>query len=305
MNIFEGIGNTPLIDLTDLVPYRRVRLYAKAENRNSSGSVKDRAALAMIDGGLKSGKLTAGKTIIDASSGNTGISYAMIGAKLQIPVRVYLPATASEERKKILRCYGATVVETDPMEGMDGAYRRVCREVCENGGKYFYPNQYCNEMNWRAHYMTTGPEIQRQTEGRITHFVSAAGTGGTFTGTVRYLKEINRDLVAVLVDPDMPFHGIEGILYSGSHPAGGFFDPSEADETVSVTTEESYQMVRRLAAEMGLLVGESSGANVKAALRVAKQAEADSVIVTILCDDGNRYLTAPVWRTDSQQDEME
>lgn len=295
MDIFDNIGNTPLVDLTDLVPGRRVRLYAKAEYMNPSGSVKDRAATAMIEEGLRAGQFVWNKTIIDATSGNTGISYAMLGARLAVPVRIYMPANASGERKKILHCYGATVVETNPLEGMEGAYREVCREVNAHPERYFYPNQYANHANWRVHYETTGPEIFAQTAGMVTHFVAAAGTGGTFCGCTRYLKRKNPDLVRVLVDPDSPFHGIEGILYSGSHPPGGFFRPEDADEICAVTTEESYQMTRRLTREMGLLVGVSSGANVRAAVKIAEKAALGSVIVTVLCDSGNRYLTGPLW----------
>ena len=294
MRAFAWIGGTPLFDLSDLLPGRGVRLLAKAEYLNPSGSVKDRAAAAMLRDGIEKGRLTGGKTIIDATSGNTGISYAMLGARLGLPVRIYLPRSASKERKQILRCYGARVIETSPLGGMEEAAMLVHEEVEAHPEAYFYPDQYSNAANWRAHYTGTGPEIYQQTTGEVTHFVAAAGTGGTFLGCVRYLRRMRR-IRAVLVEPDAPFHGIEGILHSSGYPAEGFFRPEEADEVRAVTTEASYQMARRLTRELGLFVGVSSGANVRAALEVSREAPPGSVVVTILCDAGNRYLTGPLW----------
>ena len=294
MRAFAWIGGTPLFDLSDLLPGHGVRLLAKAEYLNPSGSVKDRAAAAMLRDGMEKGRLSGGKTIIDATSGNTGISYAMLGARLGLPVRIYLPRSASKERKQILRCYGARVIETSPLGGMEEAAMLVREEVEAHPASYFYPDQYGNAANWRAHYTGTGPEIFQQTDGEVTHFVAAAGTGGTFLGCVRYLRRM-RSIRAVLVEPDAPFHGIEGILHSSGYPAEGFFRPEEADEVRAVTTEASYQMARRLTRELGLFVGVSSGANVRAALEVAREAAPGSVVVTILCDAGNRYLTGPLW----------
>ena len=291
------VGNTPLLGLPSLslnLP-RGVELYAKAEHLNPGGSVKDRPALSMIREGERSGRLTREKIILDATSGNTGIAYAMIGAALGYRVRLCLPQNASPERKRTLRIYGAELVETPAAEGADGAQRRA-RELAEGEPeKYFYPNQYDNPANWRAHYEGTGPEIWEQTSGRVTHFVAGVGTAGTFTGTVRLLRELKPGVRAVLVQPDSPLHGLEGMRDLATSIVPGIYDPTIEDERVAVSTEDAQGMARRLAREEGLFVGVSSGANVLAALRCAESLAAGSVVVTVLCDGGGRYLSDEFW----------
>jgi cysteine synthase B len=270
-----------------------VRICAKAEYFNPSGSVKDRAAKNMLLTAIAEGKLTKDKTILDSTSGNTGIAYAMIGAVLGYKVELCLPANASFERKKILKTYGAKIIETDPQESSDGAYL-VAKDMAEkNPGKYFFPDQYNNYANWKAHYNGTAEEILKQTNGMVTHFIAGAGTSGTFTGTAEKLKE--RKVKTILMQPDSPFHGLEGMKHMESTIKPSFFDYGLADEVVTVSTESAYAMTRRLAREAGLFVGISSGANVHAAFEIAKILPENSLIVTILCDNGNRYLTEPVW----------
>jgi len=262
---------------------------------NPGGSVKDRAALAMILEGEHSGRLYSGKVILDATSGNTGIAYAMLGAARGYAVTLCLPANASEERKRILRIHGAEVIETDPLQGSDGA-QTVAREMAtRDGAKYFYPDQYNNDANWRAHYEGTGREILEQTEGRVTHFVAGLGTCGTFTGVGRKLKELNPTVRAISMEPDSPIHGLEGLKHLPTSRMPGIFDPRLADETVEVATEEAQAMTRRMAREEGLFVGVSSGANVLAALSVARRLPPGSVVVTILCDGGERYFSERFW----------
>jgi cysteine synthase B len=242
---------------------------------------------------IADGRLTKDKTILDSTSGNTGIAYAMIGAALGYRVELCLPANASLERKKILKAYGAKIIETDPLESSDGAYL-IAKEMAEKDpDKYFYPDQYNNYENWKAHFNGTAEEILTQTNGRITHFIAGAGTSGTFTGTAEKLKKFG--VKAILMQPDSPFHGLEGMKHMESTIKPGFFDYSLADEVVTVSTEAAYAMVRRLAREAGLFVGVSSGANVHAALEIAPNLPPGSLVVTILCDNGNRYLTEPVW----------
>ncbi|HEX8719636.1 MAG TPA: cysteine synthase family protein [Pyrinomonadaceae bacterium] len=295
--LLENVGGTPLLRLgrvaRGLPP--GVEVYAKAEHLNPGGSVKDRAALAMILDGERSGALDAGKVILDATSGNTGIAYAMIGAARGYRVRLCLPANASPERKRILRAHGAELLETDPREGFDAPQRLAQRLAAEEPETYFYPNQYDNPANWRAHYEGTAPEIWEQTAGRVTHFLSGVGTSGTFTGTVRRLRELKPALRAVLLQPDSPFHGLEGTRHLGASLVPGIYDPALADERVEVSTEEAQAMTRRLALEEGLFVGVSSGANVAAALRRARGLDAGSVVVTVLCDGGARYLSEAFW----------
>lgn len=296
-NFLEAaIGNTPLIRLrlvTRDLP-ASVEVYAKAEFMNPGGSVKDRAALAMILAGEKSGELTRDKIILDATSGNTGIAYAMLGAARGYQVTLALPKNASAARKKILKLYGAQIIETDPMGGTDGAQILVKELYAQNPDKYFYPDQYNNEANWKAHYATTAPEIWWQTHGKITHFVAGLGTTGTFTGTTRRLKEFNPDLQAVSVQPSSPLHGLEGLKHLETAIVPGIYDASLADKNLSIETEDAQAMTRRLAREEGLFVGVSSGANVFAALEIARKLE-DSVIVTILCDGGGKYLNEDFW----------
>lgn len=295
MNVLGLIGNTPLIqlDIEGLAP--GTELYAKAEFMNISGSVKDRAARAMLLAGLKSGRLTKDKIIIDATSGNTGISYAMAGAALGYRVRLCIPANVSEERKHYMRAYGAEIIETPAPEGIDGAYDEVQRLVAQSPESYFYPDQYSNDENRLAHYNGTAPEIISQTGGRITHFVAGTGTAGTFTGCAKRLKEYDPKIKAVMMRPDSPFHGIEGIKHPSAHLKSSFFDEALVDDTVDISTEKAYEMTKLLAKKYGLFVGISSGANVLAALKTSQTAAVGSVIVTVLCDGGGRYLTNPLW----------
>ena len=285
------IGNTPLIRLRSLACHLPpgVEVFAKAEHLNPGGSVKDRPALWMIREGERSGRLLEGMTILDASSGNTGIAYGMIGAARGYPVTICLPKNASLQRKQILRRYGVQLIETDPLLSTDGA-QLVARELFNKApDKYFYPDQYNNPANWRAHYESTAAEIWDQTEGRITHFVAGLGTSGTFVGATRRLKELNPDLRAVSMQPDSPFHGLEGLKHMATALVPGIYDAGLADENVEVSTEDGQEMARRLAREEGLLVGNSSGANVFAALRLAMSLPRGSVVVTVLCDSGDRY----------------
>lgn len=291
------IGNTPLIRLRRIVGDvpTNIEVYVKAEHLNPGGSVKDRAALAMILAGEQSGKLNKDKTILDATSGNTGIAYAMIGAARGYSVTLCLPKNAGLERKKILRLYGTEIIETDAMNGTDGAQIVAKKLAAEYPNKYFYPDQYNNEANWQTHYQTTAPEIWRQTDGRVTHFVAGLGTAGTFVGTTRRLKEFYPDLHAVDMQPDSPLHGLEGMKYMPTAIVPGIYDASLADENVEVATEDAQVMTRRLVREEGLFVGVSAGANVFAALRLAEKLENDAVIVTILCDGGDKYLSERFW----------
>ncbi len=291
------IGNTPLLALKQVASGlpSGVEVLVKAEYLNPGGSVKDRAALAMILDGERSGRLYAGKVILDATSGNTGIAYAMIGAARGYSVTICLPANASSERKRMLQVLGAVTIETDPMQGSDGA-QVIARELAtRDPEKYFYPDQYNNDANWRAHYEGTGPEIWEQTEGRITHFVAGLGTCGTFTGVGRRLKELNPDIQLISMEPDSPIHGLEGLKHLPTSRRPGIFDPSLADRTVEIETESAQAMTRRLGREEGLFVGVSSGANVLAALTLARELSPNSVVVTILCDGGERYLSERFW----------
>jgi len=295
-NILDTVGNTPLVTLRNITSsLKGVSVLVKAEFFNPSGSVKDRAAKAMLLDGIKSGKLTKEKIIIDATSGNTGIAYAMIGAALGYSVTLCMPANASFERRKILRSYGAEIIDTDPLESSDGAYLAVKKLVAEDPEKYFHPDQYNNDNNWKAHYETTGIEILEQTDYKITHFVAGAGTSGSFMGTTRRLKAHNGGIKAVFMQPDSPFHGLEGMKHMESTIRPGFFDESVIDDRIEIGTEDAYTMTRRLAREEGLFVGVSAGANVLASLRVAEKLPEGSVVVTILCDGGYRYMSEPVF----------
>jgi cysteine synthase B len=292
-----AVGNTPLIRLRNVTRHlpSNVEVFVKAEHLNPGGSIKDRAALAMILAGERSGELTPGKTILDATSGNTGIAYAMIGAARGYPVTLALPKNASDARKQILKLYGAEIVETDPLNGTDAA-QAVARELAHSEpDKYFYPDQYNNEANWKAHYATTAPEIWWQSHGRITHFVAGLGTTGTFVGTTRRLKEFNRFTQAVAVQPDSPLHGLEGVKHLETARVPGIFDAGLIDETLEIATEDAQAMTRRLLREEGLFVGPSSGANVLAAIRTAEKQDRDAVIVTVLCDGGGKYLGEEFW----------
>ena len=286
------IGNTPLIRLRNVTRNlpSGVEVLVKAEHLNPGGSVKDRAALAMILAGERSGRLRAGQTILDATSGNTGIAYGMIGAARGYPVTICLPKNASQQRKQILRSYGVELIETDPLQATDGA-QAVARELfATEPEKYFYADQYNNPANWRAHYESTAPEIWEQTAGRITHFIAGLGTSGTFVGTSRRLKELNPAIRVISMQPDSPLHGLEGLKHMATALVPGIYDPQLADMNVEVATAAGQQLAGRLAREEGLLVGASSGANVFAALRLARSLPAGSVVVTILCDSGEKYL---------------
>ncbi len=291
----ELVGNTPLLRLRKVVAeVPGVEVYAKAEWYNPGGSVKDRPALNMVLEGEFSGALTPDKVLLDATSGNTGIAYAMIGAALGYRVKLCMPANASPERKRILRAFGAELVLTDPGEGSDGAIRKVRVLYEEDPGAYFYPDQYNNPANWRAHYHGTGNEIWRQTDGRVTHFVAGVGTSGTFMGTGRRLREWNRNVRLISMQPDSGFHGLEGLKHMPTNIVPGIYDPALADENIEISTEEAYAMVRRLAREEGLLVGISSGAAVAACLRVARRIER-GVIVTVFPDGADKYLSQYFW----------
>ena len=300
-NLLDCIGNTPLLRLERVGrEFSGVEIHAKAEWFNPGGSVKDRAALRMILEGERSGALRAGKTILDSTSGNTGIAYAMIGAARGYAVKLCLPASASEERKKILRAYGAELVITPGEEGSDGAIRHVREIFAGEPEKYFYPDQYSNPANVAAHLLTTAPEIWEQTRGRVTHFVAGLGTGGTFVGTARGLKKLNPRVRAISVQPDSAFHGLEGMKHMASAIVPKIYDASLADEDLAVRTEDAYAMVRRLAREEGLLVGISSGAAVCACLELARRLDAEAnsraaVIVTVFPDSGDKYLSERFW----------
>ena len=292
-SIVDLVGDTPLIRLRKIerdIP--GVELYAKAEWKNPGGSVKDRPALRMIQEGIASGQLTAGKIILDATSGNTGIAYAMMGAAMGYTVTLCVPDNVTPERKRILRAYGADLVFTNALEGSDGAIRTAQKMNGADPGKYFYADQYNNPFNWRSHYDTTGPEIIRQVGGRVTHFVAGLGTSGTFIGAGRRLREFKREIVLASVQPDSPLHGLEGLKHMESAIVPGIYDSTLADEDVRVGTEESYEMTRRLAQEEGLLVGISSGANLAGALKIAGK---DAVVVVVFCDGGERYLSERFW----------
>jgi cysteine synthase B len=293
-SLLDLIGNTPLIKLTNLVENPRVEIYGKAEWANPGGSVKDRPALNMILEGERTGALTHEKTIIDATSGNTGIAYAMIAAARGYRVKLCLPKNASEERKRILHALGAELVLTDPLSGSDGAIRVARELVSADPDRYFYPDQYNNPANWRAHYETTGPEIFEQTGGRITHFVAGLGTSGTFIGVGRRLRELNPAVKLISMQPDSPFHGLEGLKHMETAIVPGIYDRTVADEEIEVSTEDAHEMVKRLARREGWFVGVSSAANVVAALAVARKIQ-EGVIVTVLCDDGSKYLSEKFW----------
>jgi cysteine synthase B len=293
-SIVDLIGNTPLIRLSAFeAGLSAVELYAKAEWRNPGGSVKDRAALRMILEGERSGALTKDKTILDATSGNTGIAYAMIGAARGYRVRLCVPANVTPERKKILKSFGADVVFTDPMQGSDGAILRVKELYAERPDLYFYPDQYNNENNWRAHYDGTAAEIIEQTDGRVTHFVAGLGTSGTFIGAGRRLREHNARIRLISVQPDSPLHGLEGLKHMETAIVPGIYEPGLADEDLGVGTEEAFELTRRLA-RLGLFVGISSGAALAGALRVAR-GTSDAVIVAIFPDGGEKYLSERFW----------
>jgi len=294
-SILDTVGNTPVIELKRIsVGINGVSVFAKAEYFNPSGSVKDRAARAMILHGIRTEQLTKEKIILDSTSGNTGVAYAMFGAALGYKVKLFMPSNASLERKKIIRAYSAEIVETDPLEGSDGAYIAAMKEAGDNPDKYFFPNQYDNFENLRAHYETTGVELYEQC--KPTHFVAGTGTSGTFTGTSKRLKDCDPSVQIILMQPNSPFHGLEGMKRLDATIKPKIFDEKIADRQFDVKTEDAYKTAHRLASEEGLFVGISSGANVYAALELAKTLPEGSRIATILCDNGYRYLSEPLWR---------
>jgi S-sulfo-L-cysteine synthase (O-acetyl-L-serine-dependent) len=294
-SVLDLIGNTPLLSFKKITSgMSQVKVYAKAEWMNPGGSVKDRAALSMILDGERRGLLTKEKTIVDATSGNTGIAYAMIGAERGYKVKLALPKNASPERKQSLIAYGAEMALTDPHEGTDGAQRYVKKLVLEEPDKYFYPDQYNNDANWRAHYDTTGPEIWEQTQGHITHFVTGLGTSGTFMGVTRKLKELDPRVQCLSMQPDGPLHGLEGLKHMPTALRPGIYDQAIADGAIAVATEDAHRMAVRLAREEGYLVGVSSAANMVAALKVASTLK-KGVVVTIFCDSAAKYLSESFW----------
>jgi len=295
----ERIGNTPLIRLEQPVRgLEGIALLAKAEWVNPGGSVKDRAAANIVRDAIARSLLVPGKTLLDATSGNTGIAFAMMGAALGFPVHLAMPTSVSAERKQILRAYGAMVDWTDPDQGSDGAIRRA-RELAGNDPrKYYYADQYSNDANWLAHYQSTGPEIWQQTGGRVTHFVAGLGTSGTFMGTSRYLKEQNPAIQVISFQPDSPFHGLEGMKHMATAIVPAIYNPHLADRDLAVETEAAYVMAKRLAREEGVLVGISAAAAVVASMQIAREEVAagrHAVIVTVLPDSADKYLSERFW----------
>ncbi|MDR2386360.1 MAG: cysteine synthase family protein [Deltaproteobacteria bacterium] len=295
MSVVDLVGKTPIVSLEKLSLASGARVWAKAEFLNPSGSVKDRAAKYMILEGLRSGNFGPERALIDATSGNTGVAYAMIGAALGRRVILHMPANANYERKALIRAYGAEIFETDPLEGSDGAFISAQKEYLENPDKYFFPNQYHNPANPLAHYQSTGPEIWEQTQGQVTHFVNSLGTSGTFIGTARYLKEKNQAVKTIIVQPDSPFHGIEGTKHMDTTLKPSIYDISLVDGQETVSTSQAIFMAKKLAREEGLLVGISAGANVTVALRMAARLSQAEQVVTILGDSGSRYLSDGTW----------
>jgi cysteine synthase B len=291
----ELVGKTPLLDLSALARRPGVALYGKAEFANPGGSVKDRPGKAMVEDALQRGLLGPGKRILDSTSGNTGIAYAWLGAALGIPVTLCLPANASPERKRILRAYGVELHLTDPLAGSDGAIVEARRLAAERPDLYVYLDQYSNPENWRAHYRTTGPEIWEQTDGAVTHFITGLGTSGTFVGVGRFLREQTPSVRTISVEPDSPFHGLEGMKHMATAIVPPIYDAGVAHEARTCTTEAAHAMVRCLAREHGLMVGVSSGCNVASAARLAREVPEGSVIVTILCDGADKYLSERFW----------
>jgi len=296
--LLDRIGNTPLLRMERLTAdLPGVHIFAKAEWFNPGGSVKDRAASAIVRQAQRSGALR-GRSLLDSTSGNTGIAYAMLGAALKFPVTLCMPSNVSPERKHILHAYGANVIWTDPAEGSDGAIRRAQELAAADPAGYLYVDQYSNHANWRAHYEGTANEIWRQTEGRITHFVATLGTSGTFVGASRRLKELNPAIECISLQPDSPFHGLEGLKHMATAIAPKIYDPTLANRDLGVSTEAAYAMVRRMAREEGLLLGISSGAALVGCMMVAQELakkNREAVIVTIFPDSGDKYLSERFW----------
>ncbi len=296
-SILQMVGNTPLVRLKRVIPPHispKVEIYAKLESFNPGGSVKDRPALSMFIDAMNKNLIKEGKVVIDATSGNTGIALAMVGAAFGVPVELAMPSNVSEERKKIIRAFGAKIYFTDPLESTDGAILFVREKVEKEPEKYVYLDQYNNQANWKAHFYSTGIEIWNQTEGRITHLVAGIGTGGTIMGTGRRLKVFNPDIQIVGVQPAHPFHGIEGLKHIESSIKPGIFDETFIDRTIFIETEEAYEMARELALKEAIFAGQSSGAALKAAIKIAEELD-EGVIVVIFPDGGEKYLTTSLW----------
>lgn len=297
--LLDLVGNTPLLRLPRIAEgLPGIELLGKAEWTNPGGSVKDRAALAIVQAAIGAGELRAGRRLLDSTSGNTGIAYAMLGATLGFPVTLCVPANVSPERKRILNAYGVEIIYTDPAEGSDGAMLRARDLAASEPARYYYADQYSNDNNWRAHYHSTANEIWQQTEGRVTHFVAMLGTTGTFVGTTRRLKELNPRVQCISLQPDSPFHGIEGAKHLQSAIVPNIYDPSLADGNLEISAESAYAMCKRLAREEGLLVGISAAAAVAGSLQIAQQCASqgeEATIVTVLCDNADKYLTERFW----------
>jgi cysteine synthase B len=302
--ILERIGNTPLLSLERLTAHLPgVHIVGKAEWTNPGGSVKDRAAASIVLDAEKRGLLKfherSGRALLDATSGNTGIAYAMLGAALGFPVKLCVPSNVSPERKSILASYGAEVVWTDPADGSDGAIRKARAMIAAEPDRYFYADQYGNDQNWKAHYRTTGNEIWKQTDGQVTHFVAGLGTSGTFMGTTRRLHELNPAIRCVSMQPDSPFNGFEGLKHMATAIVPPIYDPTIADRNIAMETERAYDMARELGRMDGLLVGVSAAGAVAASLQIAEEeakAGREALIVTILCDSAEKYLSERFWR---------
>ncbi len=298
--ILDRIGNTPLVRLDRLSDgLAGIQILGKAEWVNPGGSVKDRAASSIVLDAQRRGLLGPLQGLLDATSGNTGIAYAMLGAAMNFPVTLCMPSNVSEERKRYLAVYGAKIVWTDPADGSDGAIRKARAMVEAEPGRYFYADQYSNDENWRAHYRTTANEIWRQTEGQVTHFIASLGTSGTFMGTTRRLRELNPRIRCISMQPDSPFNGLEGLKHMATAMVPRIYDPKLADENIFMETERAYAMAKRLARTQGVLVGVSAAAAVAAALQVAERearAGREAVVVTILCDSAEKYMTERFWR---------
>ena len=297
--ILDRIGNTPLVRLERITAHLPgIQILGKAEWANPGGSVKDRAASAIVLDALERGFLQNNRHLLDATSGNTGIAYAMLGAALSFPVTLCMPTNVSLERKRILAAYGANILWTDPADGTDGAIRKARELAQQQPELYYYADQYSNDSNWRAHYRTTANEIWQQTQGRITHFIAGLGTSGTFVGTTRRLKELNPAIQCISLEPDSPFNGLEGLKHMATAIVPKIYDATLADGTLEMPTETAYVMARRLAREEGLLVGVSSAAAIAGALQMGEKIAAsgkEAVIITILCDSADKYLSERFW----------
>jgi len=298
--LLDRIGNTPLVRLDELTRnLPGIQILGKAEWANPGGSVKDRAASAIVLDAQRRGLISASKGLLDATSGNTGIAYAMLGAAMGFPVTLCMPSNVSPERKQYLAAYGATIVWTDPADGSDGAIRKARELTAAEPDRYFYADQYSNDNNWRAHYHTTANEIWRQTEGQVTHFVAGLGTSGTFMGTTRRLRELNPQIRCISMQPDSPFNGLEGLKHMATAIVPKIYDPELADENIDLETERAYKMCLRLARKSGLLIGVSAGGAVAAALEIGEREHAagrEAVIVTILCDSAEKYMSERFWK---------